>query len=75
MSEKSKNTVLGSGLTFMQVLFLVFLVLKLTGTTVVASWSWWLVTAPLWGGFVLIFAVWAIVFIFIGIAALVNKLL
>ena len=75
MSEKIKNTVLGGGLTFMQVLFLVFLVLKLTGTTVVASWSWWLVTAPLWVGFALIFAVWAIVFIFIGLAALFNKLL
>jgi hypothetical protein len=75
MSEKSKNTVLGSGLTFLQVLFLVFLVLKLTETTVVASWPWWLVTAPLWGGFALIFAVWAIIFIIIGLTALFNKLL
>lgn len=31
------------------VLFVVFLVLKLTG---VIAWSWWWVTAPLWGGFV-----------------------
>jgi len=31
-------------------LFLVFLVLKLTGKI---DWSWWWVTAPLWGGFVL----------------------
>jgi len=29
------------------VLFLVFLTLKLTG---VIAWSWWWVTAPLWGG-------------------------
>lgn len=28
-------------------LFLVFLVLKLTA---VIDWSWWWVTAPLWGG-------------------------
>ncbi len=31
-------------------LFLVFLVLKLVG---VISWSWWWITAPLWGGFIL----------------------
>ena len=75
MSNKSRNTVLGTGLTFLQVLFLVFLVLKLTETTVVASWSWWLVTAPLWGGFALIFVVWVIFFIIIGLTALLNKLL
>jgi len=28
-----------------ELLFLAFLVLKLTG---VITWSWWLVTAPLW---------------------------
>lgn len=75
MSNKSRNTVLGSGLTFLQVLFLVFLVLKLTETTVVASWSWWLVTAPLWGGFALIFVVWVIIFIIMGLTALLNKFL
>ena len=75
MSNKSRNTVLGTGLTFLQVLFLVFLVLKLTETTVVASWSWWLVTAPLWGGFALIFVVWVLFFIIVGLTALLNKLL
>ena len=34
-----------SGLSFSSILFLVFLVLKLTN---VIDWSWWLVTAPLW---------------------------
>lgn len=75
MSENKKNTVLGGGLTFLQVLFLIFLVLKLTGKTVVASWSWWWVTAPLWGGFAIIFAVWALVMIIIGVVALFNKFL
>ena len=75
MSNKSRNTVLGSGLTFLQVLFLVFLALKLTGTTVVASWSWWLVTAPLWAGFALIFVMWVIFFIIVGLTTLLNKLL
>ena len=35
----------GRGLGFGTVLFLVFLVLKLTGHI---DWSWWWVTAPLW---------------------------
>lgn len=34
-----------SGFSFFS-LFLVFLVLKLTGTI---GWSWWWITAPLWG--------------------------
>lgn len=75
MSENNKNTVLGGGLTFLQVLFLIFLVLKLTGKTVVASWSWWWVTAPLWGGFAIIFGVWVLVMIILGLTALFNKLL
>lgn len=34
-------------------LFLILLVLKLLSVASVAQWSWWWVTAPLWGGFVL----------------------
>jgi len=41
MSEKSS----GNGIGFFSVLFLIFLVLKLTGNI---TWSWWWVTAPLW---------------------------
>ena len=73
MSENNKNTVIGGGLTFLQVLFLIFLVLKLTGKTVVASWSWWWVTAPLWGGFAIGVVVWIIIMIILGLAALLNK--
>lgn len=32
-------------------LFVIFLVLKLTG---VITWSWWLVTMPLWIGFAIL---------------------
>ena len=73
MSESNKNTVMGGGLTFLQVLFLIFLVLKLTGKTVVASWSWWWVTAPLWGGFAIGAVIWIIIMIILGLAALLNK--
>jgi hypothetical protein len=30
------------------VVFLVFLILKLTGVGQIAQWSWWWVTSPLW---------------------------
>lgn len=41
-------------LTFPMVLFLVFLVLKLTGAI---AWSWWWVTAPVWVDLLLTFLV------------------
>ena len=37
-------------MSFAAVLFLIFLVLKLTGTI---AWSWWWVTCPLWIGLVI----------------------
>ena len=42
MSEK--RIVINSGITFPMLLFLVFLVLKLTN---VITWIWWWITAPL----------------------------
>ena len=33
------------GISLGTVLFIVFLILKLTGTI---TWSWWWITAPLW---------------------------
>lgn len=50
-------------------LFLVFLVLKLTK---VIAWSWWWVTAPLWIPLVLCLAIVIIVLIVAGIARLIN---
>ena len=41
----SQVNVSGGGIGLGGVLFVVFLVLKLTG---VIAWSWWWVTAPLW---------------------------
>ena len=57
MSDK-KITIVNGGL--MNIMFIVFLVLKLTK---VIDWSWWWITAPLWGQvalFVLIVLVIAI---------------
>lgn len=45
MSKSSSSfPLVGTGL--LPLLFVVFLVLRLTG---VIAWSWWWVTAPLWG--------------------------
>ena len=63
----------GGGLTFLEVLFLIFLVLKLTGKTVVATWSWLWVTAPLWGGLAIVFVIFLIGLLFIGLSMLLNK--
>lgn len=38
-----------NGIGLLTVLFLIFMVLKLTGHI---DWSWWYVTLPLWGGVV-----------------------
>lgn len=63
----------GGGLTFLEVLFLIFLVLKLTGKTVVATWSWWWVTAPLWGGLAIVLVIILIGLLFIGLSMLLNR--
>lgn len=41
------------GICLSDAVFLVFLVLKLAGIEPVALWSWWWVTAPLWGSLLL----------------------
>ena len=63
----------GGGLTFLQALFLIFLVLKLTGKTVVATWSWWWVTAPLWGGLAIVLVILLIGLLFIGLSTLLKR--
>ncbi len=40
-----------SSVSFLSLLFLTFLILKLCG---VIDWSWWWITAPLWGGFAIL---------------------
>lgn len=43
-----------SGIGMPAILFLIFLVLKLTGYI---NWSWWWVTAPMWAGVILVLIV------------------
>ena len=51
-------------------LFLVFLVLKLTGHI---TWSWWWVTAPLWGTFLFVIGIFTIVAIFAALMEVSRK--
>ena len=59
MSKNNKNnlTISIGDLSLSTILFIVFLVLKLTGCI---TWSWWWVTAPLWIGLALFFGIIAI---------------
>jgi hypothetical protein len=50
----SNNESKSSGIGFCGLLFIAFLVLKLTH---VIDWSWWWITAPLWGSVAIIIAV------------------
>jgi hypothetical protein len=48
MSESNSTS---GGIGLPAAVFLVFLALKLSGVPPVSEWSWWWVTAPLWGVF------------------------
>jgi hypothetical protein len=63
MSTTKSNS--GTGLSLSAVLFIVFLVLKLTNNI---DWSWWWVTSPLWIPFAIGLALVGFVFLVIIIA-------
>ena len=60
----SKNSS-GSGIGLGTILFVVFLVLKLTNFI---DWSWWWVTAPLW----IPFAIAGVLFLLAGIIKVLS---
>lgn len=68
----SNVEVRSGGIGLCGMVFIVFLILKLAEIGAVASWSWWWVTAPLWGPFVLVLGIVAVIFLFAGIAALLG---
>lgn len=50
MSDSTK-TIRTNGIGFLGLLFIVLLVLKVgIGNTAVVTWSWWIITLPLWIG-------------------------
>ncbi len=62
--NNSSNSSAGGGISFCGLLAIVFIVLKLCH---VIDWSWWWVTAPIWGPVVLVLALAFIVGIAIGL--------
>ena len=57
-----------TGISLTMVLFIVFLILKLTNNI---DWSWWWVTCPLWIGLAIVISVLLIV----GLITVISKLL
>ena len=73
--SNSKVQVGSHGISFAGLLFIVFLILKLgVGNTAVQGWSWWWVTAPLWGGIAILFGISIVVFVIVLIVAIITKL-
>lgn len=63
----------GNGIGLSGAVFIVFLVLKLTGTI---DWSWWWITAPLWIGwaiFLVSLAVFGVIYGLLTIAIRIEK--
>lgn len=71
--ENFKNTdktvVAKTGVTFMDLLLLANITLKLCG---VINWSWWIVLWPLWGGLAFILVLFIILVVVFGIASIID---
>lgn len=61
------------GLSLSVLVFIVFLVLKLTEVGQVANWSWWWVTSPLWIPICLVIVLWILVMIYCFILTILFK--
>lgn len=66
-TKKMSNESSSSGISFLGLLTLIFIALKLTGTI---AWSWWWVLSPLWAPMCLVIAIFAVAMIFYAIASL-----
>lgn len=72
MSSKNSQS---DGIGLCGFTFLIFLVLKLTGTGVVAQWSWWAVTAPLWVPFAIVVGMLALILIAVLVAKMIERVI
>lgn len=68
--SKEVSSAGSGGVGLFGLMFLLFLGLKLGG---VINWSWWWVTAPLWGPAALVLAILVVVFIFALIGAAFSR--
>jgi membrane protein YdbS with pleckstrin-like domain len=63
--SKSSSTTTSGGIGLSGAVFIVFLVLKLTGHI---NWSWWWITAPLWGSLAIVIMVLLVAFVWLLIS-------
>ena len=68
MSKEQQSTIFNSSL--LTLLFIVFLILKLTGNI---DWSWWWVTSPLWVPIVLAIGFVALLMVIAILIIILNK--
>jgi len=60
----SKSNTNRSGISFLSVLALIFITLKLTDNI---DWSWWWVTSPLWLPAAIALGVFLVIFIYVAL--------
>jgi hypothetical protein len=65
-----KKSTSSSGISLTTVLFLIFLILKLTGNI---DWSWWWVTSPLWIPLALVLSIMGIAFMIAFIVSILKN--
>lgn len=72
MKPKIKEVYINKqSMSLFEAVFLVFLILKLTDTI---DWSWWWVTAPIWGPIVLLLSVTISILVVAGLVVGVQKI-
>jgi hypothetical protein len=67
--SNSQQSYQSGGVGFTGLLAVAFIVLKLIG---VIHWSWWWVTAPLWGGLAIFIAIMIVLLLVLGIGELIG---
>lgn len=71
MSSETGSAAATGGLSFMSLLGLIFITLKLCG---VVNWSWWIVLLPLYGPVAAVLTIIAILLLTIGVISLFEKM-
>jgi fatty acid desaturase len=62
-SEEKKLDNNSGGIGCLTIVGIVFITLKLLGVAPVAAWSWWWVTAPLWGPLAFVLVIVALMWV------------
>ena len=73
MSSETNKQIPIFGSHILNILFLIFLVLKLAEIGPVANWSWWWVTAPLWAPVAALIAILVIAAIILVLVNFINN--